>query len=82
MIYYEKSIKEQRYKQAHQTIEEINETIDKFYNRQPRTELIEEIDRLRNENLKLKQERTHYKEIIDNIRMIQSKGDKDGKVCD
>lgn len=76
-LYYQRSVKEQRYKQAIKTIEEINEEIDKFYNRKSRTELNEEIDRLRSENLQLKQEVSHYKKIIDMIKLVQNQGDDD-----
>lgn len=76
-LYYQKSVKEQKYKQAIKTIEEINEEIDKFYNRKSRTELNKEIDRLRSENLQLKQEVSHYKKIIDTIKLVQNQGDDD-----
>ena len=77
MMYYEQDIGKQRFKQATNTLEEIGTLIDTFYNRQSRTNLMEENDKLRTENLKLKQELSYYKEIIDNIKIVQSKGDND-----
>lgn len=75
MLYYEQDIGKQRFKQATNTLEEIGTLIDTFYNRQSRTSLMEENDKLREENLKLKQELTKYKEIIDGIKLLQSRDD-------
>ena len=82
MMYYEQDIGKQRFKQATNALEEIGALIDTFYNRQSRTSLMEENDKLREENLKLKQELSFYKKIIDDIKIVQSKGDNDDKICD
>ena len=77
MMYYEESVRESRCKQAYNTIEEINEIIDKFYNREPRAKLNERNDELRKENLELRRELKKYKEIIDNIQIIQGEVNDD-----
>ena len=74
MIHYENEIGEQRFKQATHTIKEIGELVDTFYNRQSRTNLQEENEKLRRENLELKRELKKYKQIISDIKLLQ--GDK------
>ena len=71
MTYYENEIKEQRFKQATHTIKEIGELIDTFYNRQSRTKLQQENEELRRQNLELKRELNKYKQIIDDIELLQ-----------
>lgn len=74
MIHYENTIEEQRFKQATHTIKEIGELVDTFYNRQSRTNLQEENEKLRRQNLELKRELKKYKQIISDIKLLQ--GDK------
>lgn len=74
MMYLQDEIREEKFIKATNTINEINKTLAKFYGNDSREDLKKEIDRLRNENLKLRRELKEYKELIRKIQFIQ-KGD-------
>lgn len=71
MMHLEDEIREERFIKATNTINEINKTLEKFYGNDSREDLKKEIDRLRNENLKLRRELKEYKELIRKIQFIQ-----------
>ena len=75
MMYYEEEVEKERCNQAHKTLQEISTIIDKHYNKTPRTKLNNELDKLKTENRKLKQELYNYKKIIEGIEILK-KGEK------
>lgn len=71
MMHLQDEIRERKFIKATSTINEINKTLEKFYETESREDLKKEIDRLRSENLKLRGELEEYKELIHKIRFIQ-----------
>ena len=75
-MYYEKEVKSERCNQAHNSIKEISNIVDKFYNREPRTVLKEKIRGLEKENRELRIELKRYKEIVSSIQILQGEDDE------
>ena len=72
-MYLSREIEKERHKQATDTLNEIEKLIEKYNNKETRESLKKEIEKLKTENLKLQQELSEYKTIIDKIQII--KGD-------
>ena len=72
-MYLSREIEKERHKQATDTLNEIEKLIEKYNNKEARESLKKEIEKLKTENLKLQQELSEYKTIIDKIQII--KGD-------
>ena len=72
-MYLSREIEKERHKQATDTLNEIEKLIEKYNNKEARESLKKEIEKLKTENLKLRQELSEYKTIIDKIQII--KGD-------
>ena len=74
-MYLSKEIEKEKCKQATDTLNEIEKLIEKYNNKETRESLKKEINKLKTENLKLRQELSEYKTIIEKIQII--KGDND-----
>ena len=72
-MYLSREIEKERHKQATDTLNEIEKLIEKYNNKETRESLKKEIEKLKTENLKLRQELSEYKTIIEKIQII--KGD-------
>ena len=75
-IYLSKEIEKEKCKQAKNTLNEIEKLIEKYNNTETRESLKDEINKLKTENLKLRQELSEYKTIIEKIQIIKGENNE------
>ena len=79
-MYLSKEIEKEKCKQATDTLNEIEKLIEKYNNKETRESLKKEINKLKTENLKLRQELSEYKTIIEKIQIIKGDNDEWGTI--